>query len=740
MLNIGRMKFRRTNGRQRFRVRLWLPLLGCLSLCFVTAARADLCDQAIAIQVRPAGLRFLSDWVRDVIPATISLAPISAVVVDWPLTDADARLEMNEVPGAVAVRQLEFDQVGAALRMTAVVDVNVSAPATVYNAYVGIGTAHCQADAQLRSIRLQADFRLSTQAGQIRVTADRTQATVDSSQHSVALRGCALGNIYAAVSGMLGEESQIGSQAWLEAFARDKVPLLVQDWLNEHLQTSRDVPPVRYVIRLDGVDTQASGIVARFGADVQPLQGGQPACLQGATFAPPGSCKPVAQVPDGAVDAMFTASVSQGLINRTFDAIWRAGYLCIDSRTVDVPILRQSLARLATALGLPAGTNLWFRVRPLTVPQVNLTAESGMELVLHQFDLTLGIEPPGGPNGGFGVEADIAISVTPTIDAATNSIGLDLRHVQVTRLDVHERDGAIAALTLDPARVQRFISDVALPVMRGQLDKTQLSPSILNVQNYAIELKQLELSDGQLTTYVDAFDRRTIVADQVPPETRLLETPPAVVGPQVLTLRVAGTDATTPAALLRFRTRIDGGQWTDPQYGGRVDVVTYGGTHRIEIAAVDLQDNTDPTPVVIDLVVDDVPPHLDITARPDALINNGRFSVAFVGSDDRTPTQNLTYTVELLRVPEEGGVPELVQSQDFAAGTTSAQFAGLRAGVYKVRVIVRDAAGNVTSEDIGALVEDTGCSLAHGGRRPSGPILLWLLLVLLGRVRRSCRG
>ena len=45
--------------------------------------------------------------------------------------------------------------------------------------------------------------------------------------------------------------------------------------------------------------------------------------------------------------------------------------------------------------------------------------------------------------------------------------------------------------------------------------------------------------------------------------------------------------------------RIDGGLWSEPRFGGAVDVKAVAGVHRVEIAAVDHAGNIDPTPLAL---------------------------------------------------------------------------------------------------------------------------------------------
>lgn len=211
----------------------------------------------------------------------------------------------------------------------------------------------------------------------------------------------------------------------------------------------------------------------------------------------------------------------------------------------------------------------------------------------------------------------------------------------------------------------------------------------------------------------------------------MVERPAAVVAPQLMRIVVSGTDNQTPTGLLRYRARVDGGPWSVPKYSRRIDVAVKGGPHTVEVAAVDLDSNTDPNPLVVQVMVDDWSPGLQVLSQPEPLLRSTTAEVTLSTSDDLTPPERIAVQGELYRVPDGGGAPELEATQPFKQGAQSVRFDDLKEGVYKLRVIVRDEAGNVTSEDIGVVVQlDSGCAAAPG--RPALP--LGLLLLALGFV------
>ena len=151
-----------------------------------------------------------------------------------------------------------------------------------------------------------------------------------------------------------------------------------------------------------------------------------------------------------------------------------------------------------------------------------------------------------------------------------------------------------------------------------------------------------------------------------------------------------------------------------------------------------------PTPMLAQFNVDRSPPQLTIGKRPRSLHGDTSATVSFSGTDGQTPPDQLGYRVELFRtVDNEVGVPQVIASQPagvdaFQSGMQRATFDDLESGVYRIRVTVRDAAGNVTSSDVGFAVRISGgCHAMPGRTSAEGLPVLLLGLLLLPQRRRQ---
>lgn len=693
------------------------------------------------IRVGPRGFALLVEELSSLVPERFDFPKTSTVVADWPLTDRDARIELGPVPQAIALHGVDVVMLeGGIVRLRALVDVAVEGPATLYNALAGLGSERCEIRLRLSQVRAEADFQLRDAGGQIRAELVRVDATSRESQRTVSISGCTVGDLYTRLSETLGIQSDVGTKAWLETFARERVPPLIEGALaGQSIRGQVGTGPLSYTVQLSQAQSDASGLVLRADVAVDPRSQGFASCL--AVSAPPlaPSCeKPAA--PPAATDAMYGASFSAGLVNRALHATWRAGLLCIDSNRLDLPEIAASVEKLAASLGLPAGSRVVFRISPKFPPYVSFTQRDGARLHFDELDLELQLAISDGRSGSLRLLASFSVAASPRVDPATNSLGLDLEAVGVEKISLGHVDQAQAAIQLDPARLQHFISDVVVPLLRRQLEQSQLSPSVVQAGAYYAVLQHIFVADDYVSLQVDAI-KPPDAPDALPPDTRLIDGPTGLVGPRLLPLKVAGVDNVTPPALLRFQASVDGGPWSAPRFGGLVEVVTHGGRHQIAVAAVDLRGNVDPTPFALAVEVDDISPEVQITRRPEELIDSQTIDVGFAARDDRSAPAALSFSAELLRISDDGGTLEVVERQELPAGTSSARLRARGNGLFRVRITASDQAGNVGSAEVGVVVEGGGCHVVTTSRSsaPIWPILLVVSFALPLGVRRGVR-
>jgi sugar lactone lactonase YvrE len=120
-------------------------------------------------------------------------------------------------------------------------------------------------------------------------------------------------------------------------------------------------------------------------------------------------------------------------------------------------------------------------------------------------------------------------------------------------------------------------------------------------------------ADGVHTLQATAVDRagntatgtRNVIVDNTPPDTTITAGPSGAVVTDGVSFEFSGDDALTPAAMLAFAWRLDGGAWSPFGMDRRATLPGLGGgPHRFEVKARDLAGNEDPAPASRDFSID----------------------------------------------------------------------------------------------------------------------------------------
>ena len=714
----------------RFGRSITFATLALLSL-WGNQAWGKICDNALTLRVNDGGLNFLAEQVRVMVPKNYEFPH-----VDAPVGSTSFRIRGESVVADLEMTSLKLQMSGSALQLRG--SLNLDAEGDVAVGYGSFSTSACRSDIRFRDLELDVVFQLQRDGDRISATVENVRVSVDNNRSDIAFSECALGGAITAILDFARDYYMGTIQKWIDKLAKDKLAALLEDQLNGAIDVSTALDTVQFNGHLSGVATDANGVLIDLHAGTTTLEVAPESCIsQAALDIPELGCdaSPAQMVYDP--DVMFGARVSEGLVGQSLHSAWLAGKLCLDSAALESPTVNATVQKLGATLGLP-DADLAFRVKLQQPPVLEFRTDHGLQLKLDGLTLELEINANSLSSAGMTLEADLLVSATPRINVSTNSVLLDLHAAEVKRFQLKGRDDQRTALQIDPARLQRFLSDVVVPLLRVQMESSQLSPSVMSAGSYLVEVRDLKVADGHLQVQFDAHSALPTTDDEDPPQTVLRAAPDGIVGPQVVTLQVAGSDNDTPTPLLRFKVRIDGGEWTEPSYGGLVSVVTHNAFHTVEVAAVDRSNNVDASPLVIELEVDAVPPEIVVLDRPDRVLTEGSAGVRFKGSDDVTASDQLKYHVDLLKVDRKTGDMVKEDALTLPADRISAKFDNLANGLYTARLIVEDTAGNVTSQDVGFLVSsDSGCQVVqpHNARM----IPLWGLLLMVFFVSRSRR-
>ena len=699
-------------------------------------ARAAFCQGAVVTRINREGLALIAAELRALIPKTFTIPSMQAQVVDWPLTEDDAMAQIPDASAEVDVHSLRLDLASGGLRVSGLLSFSTASPVTVTNAYAGVGTAQCQARLQLSNASFDLVLRLLQRGPGVELEVLQVQLGLPPAGTNVTISSCALGNLLALVSALLGDHFAASAATVLENLAKEQLPSLASSVIGKTVSYQSERGPLRLSARVEGLRTDNTGLEVELGADVELANApaGPPPCATVALTPPP--CGEVRPQLIGGGGAMFSVALSEALLNRGLHAAWQSGRLCLDSSTLSDPAIRQRLLELGPTLGLSNATSLGFSVCFARPPSAQLNSATGIRLAISGMHVVMRLDGAAGSPQQAVIDADLAVSARPWIDPVANSIALDLYSATIHRFQVE--GGAQHGLVFDEAKLERFVTAIVLPLAQRQLDQHQLSPSLIEAGRFLVALKHLAFGDRFIVAHLDAY-RIEHTADRQGPDTLLVEGPgsPAI-APGMLRLLVSGIDNLTPPTLLRFAARVDGGAWSAPRYGSRVDVAVGQSSTVVQLAAVDGEGNWDPSPLQLPLVVDAIAPTITVTARPDQVLDHDAPSVAFRASDDRSSPAEIALRGLLFRIPDGGGEALELADQPLAPSAQTLGFSGLADGIYKIRIIATDRAGNTSSRDVGFLVEvGLGCQV---GTRSAPPTLLWLLAFLAFLTRRQPTG
>ncbi len=313
------------------------------------AAAAPSCERSVALRVNQRGLDFVVSQVKLLIPSTLEVPAIDQVVVDWPLTDSDARVQIAPLTAKLEVKDLKAFMDGGAVYLQGLARVTTGGPVQVLNPYAGLGSASCQADVDVVDLTLQVGVRLDATTGKTKVELTAAKIDLDNDKSVIALKGCTLGNILTAVTSFVRKHFMGTIQSKVEAIAKEKVPPLLEAKLNETIAYRGELKGLSYEVALAGLSTDEGGLGALLSGGVGVTSQAVPACLKELSPAAlaPAACVAKTPLLFNQSDAMFGAGVSDALLQQALHAIWRTGLLCIDSRTLSNPTVGLTLNKLA---------------------------------------------------------------------------------------------------------------------------------------------------------------------------------------------------------------------------------------------------------------------------------------------------------------------------------------------------------------------------------------------------------
>lgn len=731
-----------------------IALFTTLALC-PTPAFAEPTDAET--KVAAAGLAFVAEEVKPKVPAAYNFGSYSQRLIDCPFTSNDTKLYASGIKASVTLDTLKIQPASGELRVTVKGRVAGTASTQVTRPYACLGsTLRCKATLQAADVSATATFKPAMVFGLVKlkdpqVTINATKATT-----SVKLGGC-------GVAGNLATLALNAFKRWwlkkaseaIEKVARDRLPPLIEPALSRYTSGKSSVG-----------NYSLSGSVKHLLADSEGLRVGVDVALKRVQTASCNISAPPKRV-GASSSPKFTfrsahlgVAVDGAAIAEAIDTAWTSGAFCLTyARLQKLGISKALLASSASLLGFSRIDTISAELpKP---PQLTLDKASGeMQAKLKLAGLNLKITA---------VAAGVPIGVTASFDADTKlkvvldplrrSLMLESAKPTFKKVSVN----APSVLPLTPTQLNTMMANMLGPLVQKALGKIEVVPEILHQKSGTLAPYYLYVTHTSSTNeYAQLYAKmhRKASSDSTAPSTSLTTEPDGVISPRLFRFSVTGRDNNTPTPLLRYAWRVDSSAWGKPKYAYRLTVPLTSGRHTVQVRAVDLHGNVDSTPAKASFTVDAVAPTLKLTKRPPATTSRPAATIGFVAKDDLSSSNQIVVRYRLEKLSSGASKPALVADKPLAAGATSLALTALSAARYRLVLVARDAAGNMSkpqqttftvtspgfagpagaspaggSSDTGEIL-GVGCGIAPRTATPPPWALLLLGMLLLSRRRR----
>ena len=431
--------------------------------------------------------------------------------------------------------------------------------------------------------------------------------TVNQAASDVVLSDCSLGSATQNVLSLLETDLLSVVVNRLRRFASEELATTITSDYFGTIARSGQYGEMTYQVVLDGAASRGEALVVNLGTELTSLArvpGAANCAVQTFNASPPACLPPSNAIFADPISTFASAALSSNAVNQALYTAWKNGVFCVDTRQLGRPELTAMLRNLVEDNGEffnYSGTTIDLQLGTQVPPRVAFGGNNAVSVTLTDLSVRLNVRSPNSRTDTVQLAADLDLNVRPGIDPTNNIITLEVHDVAVSRVNLLPGDQTLSTGELDPARLRRFLQDGLLPLLNERLQQTTVSPAIFAVPPYLLQVRNAQVDQQFLVLDFDLFEHLP-GRDTLPPETTVTAPLPGVVTLGTIRLHVGGTDDLTPSAFLRFRWRINDGPWTIPTFGGVIDVPVLdenvAGLLRVEVAAVDLDDNVDPHPDV----------------------------------------------------------------------------------------------------------------------------------------------
>lgn len=527
------------------------------------------------------------------------------------------------------------------------------------------GDIGCATGFTLRDVPVRIDVVPRVEDNRIRLADAEVRIDLGAHHLDLDLSACGLAGDLAQIAyGLVGQNLVALLRPQLERLAREQLVTQVERLLSDFGQLGSRAGQLELAARVTGIPVDREGLGADAEVEVSPA--GQPSCTVGAPTPRPASSTVEPRL--AFEGEQVGLAISRAFLQNAVVAAWQGGLFC--------------LGEAGSPLGGSGLAGVWLEVP--NAPELTLLRGDDARLRIVVRDLVLGL----GNDKAFSAQLDLAVELSLRVDTSSA--------VLISEPTVALRNLRVSAESTSLIDFEKLIREL-LPALVTELLRDQvLLPRVFQAgdglfQDLYFYVARAETTAEHVLLYAKVGQQPE--KDDEAPETELVEAPNGWAAAKVRAV-ASGADDLTPAPLLRYSWRADQGAWTEPELAASREFQLPSGAHTIEVVAVDLNGNRDPTPAMVLFQVDAVAPEIAITRAPPDKLDEPAFAVDFRLSDDRTPVGELIVHVRIERQLEPGAPEDLNVIEDELVGRTRLDLFPLGPGVHTLSLVAEDAVGN----------------------------------------------
>ena len=675
--------------------------------------------QGYGARVTQEGFDALSTEALARAPELFTTPVLDAVLYDCPATERNVTTHVPPTNVNLAFHSLELRAEND--RFVAAVDFDVDLATNVFidNPVACFGDADCDVIAGVQNLGIEVELAAGTSPeGGIEFHGAMVDIELSADDLTIESEGCAVGEVVDWLFNTFDTWLLELGVPRLEAALGERITMTLNELLAETVELEVQLEELLIRGTLDSIDLSSStGLTA--GGDLGLQWTGE------TVWEVP---IPEVQRPDGPAlpddfgPGMFQLAVSDEMVTSALYEAWRGGMIqrLLADQTTTIALGGDGVVQ---QLGLEAGTALEIFVDILQPLEVEFGREAPDVATIGLRELFVRVEvlPPSGPSNSIEVRVDGSLAAGLGVSDALGGLVLDIERLDIDQLTIEAGETLIDA---DRARLGGFVRETVTPMLAERLGGIPVAPGLHPIAGTFLHVRSVSSEGGWQRVGVDMITPNP--DDSTAPDTSIdaaLDRIPA----GTARFDVSGNDDDTPASLLRYLVTLDGAS-LDMGTASSLRTLFFDvteGDHVLEVAAVDLADNVDASPARHEFYADGTPPELTVTESPLNFIEGRTVNASWIATDDDEQPVWSRWEVREIR---SDGTHVVVGDVPFSPDRWTMELDGLdRSELHELEIMVRDTAGNVTSQTFGFAINPSGGGCAASGSGSSFGLLLLLL-------------